>query len=53
MAEMQHEMAQEKGVMVEDEWGREWELLTKPLYRLVFEQVKNGFLDAPLGLVLG
>ena len=22
MAEMQHEMAQEKGVMVEDEWGR-------------------------------
>ena len=29
MAEMQHEMAQEKGVMVEDEWGREWELLTQ------------------------
>ena len=26
MAEMQHEMAQEKGVMVEDEWGKEWEL---------------------------
>ena len=29
MAEMQHEMAQEKGVMVEDEWGKEWELLTQ------------------------
>ena len=28
MAEMQHEMAQEKGVMVEDKWGKEWELLT-------------------------
>ena len=29
MAEMQHEMAKEKGVMVEDEWGKEWELLTQ------------------------
>ena len=29
MAEMQHEMAQEKGVMVDDEWGKEWELLTQ------------------------
>jgi len=26
---MQHEMAKEKGVMVEDEWGKEWELLTQ------------------------
>ena len=25
MAEMQHEMSKEKGVMVEDEWGKEWE----------------------------
>ena len=29
MAEMQHEMTQEKGVTVEDEWGKEWELLTQ------------------------
>ena len=29
MAEMQHEVAQEKGVMVEDEWGKEWVLLTQ------------------------
>ena len=29
MAEMQHGMAKEKGVMVEDEWGKEWELLTQ------------------------
>ena len=29
MAEMQHEMAKRKGVMVEDEWGKEWELLTQ------------------------
>jgi hypothetical protein len=29
MAEMQHEMTQEKGVMVEDEWGKEWKLLTQ------------------------
>ena len=29
MAEMQHEMAREKGVRVEDEWGKEWELLTQ------------------------
>ena len=29
MAEMQHEMAQEEGVMMEDEWGKEWELLTQ------------------------
>ena len=29
MAEMQHEMAHEKGVMVKDEWGKEWELLTQ------------------------
>ena len=29
MTEIQHEMAQEKGVMVEDEWGEEWELLTQ------------------------
>ena len=27
MAEMRHGMAVEKGVMVEDEWGKEWELL--------------------------
>jgi hypothetical protein len=26
---MQHEMAQERGVMVEDEGGKEWELLTQ------------------------
>ena len=26
---MQHEMAKEKGVMAEDEWGKEWELLTQ------------------------
>ena len=24
MAEMQHEKAQEKGEMVEEEWGKEW-----------------------------
>ena len=29
MAEMQHGMAKEKGVMVEDEWGKAWELLTQ------------------------
>ena len=29
MAEMQHEMAKEREVMVEDEWGKEWELLTQ------------------------
>ena len=29
MAEMQHSMAVEKGVMVEGEWGKEWELLTQ------------------------
>ena len=29
MAEMQHELADCKGVMVEDEWGREWELITQ------------------------
>ena len=29
MAAVQHEMAHEKGVMVEDEWGKEWELLTQ------------------------
>jgi hypothetical protein len=29
MAEMQHGMAVEKGVMVEDECGKEWELLTQ------------------------
>ena len=29
MVEMQHEMAREKGVMVEDKWGKEWELLTQ------------------------
>ena len=29
MAEMQREMAREKGVMVEDKWGKEWELLTQ------------------------
>ena len=26
MAEMQHGMVDERGVMVEDEWGKEWEL---------------------------
>ena len=29
MAEMQHGMAEEKGMMVEGEWGKEWELLTQ------------------------
>jgi hypothetical protein len=29
IAEMQHGMAKKKGVMVEDEWGKEWELLTQ------------------------
>ena len=29
MAEMQHGIAGERGVMVEDEWGKEWELLTQ------------------------
>ena len=29
MAEMQYGMAVEKGVMVEDEWGKEWELPTQ------------------------
>ena len=29
MGEMQHGMAKEKGVMVEDEWGKEWQLLTQ------------------------
>ena len=27
MAEMQHGLAEEKGVMVEGEWGKEWELI--------------------------
>ena len=34
MAEMQHEISEEKGVMVEDEWRKEWELLTQPLFYL-------------------
>ena len=29
MAEMQHGMAKEKGVMVEDSWGKEWELISQ------------------------
>ena len=29
MAEMQHEMAREKEIMVEGEWGKVWELLTQ------------------------
>ena len=29
MSEVQHGMAEEKGVIVEDEWGMEWELLTQ------------------------
>ena len=29
MAEMQHGMAVERRVMVEDEWGKEWEVLTQ------------------------
>ena len=29
MAEMRHEMARQKGAMVEDEWGKEWELLAQ------------------------
>ena len=29
MAEMQHGMADERGVMVEGEWDKEWELLTR------------------------
>ena len=29
MAEMQHGMADKNGVLVEDEWGKEWELITQ------------------------
>ena len=29
MAEMQHAMPREKGMVVEDEWWKEWELLTQ------------------------
>jgi hypothetical protein len=29
MAEMQHDMSKRKGMLEEDEWGKEWELLTQ------------------------